>query len=76
MRHAVSLPARSTSPALECCSLSSTTYPEEPDECLAKKRFIMASPVDVGEVTAVHPNLSIPEQHITAEVGEDIDYIV
>ena len=32
MRHAVSLPARSTSPTPECCSLSSSTYPGEPDE--------------------------------------------
>ena len=35
----------------------------------------MASPADVGEVTAVHPDLSIPEQHVTAEASEDIDYV-
>ena len=35
-------------------------YPEEPDERSAKKRFIMASPADVGEVAAVCPDLSIP----------------
>lgn len=70
----VSLPARSTSPAPECHSLSSTTYPSEPDE-LSAKRFIMASPVDVGEVAAVRPDLSIPEQHVVAEAGEDVDYV-
>ena len=53
MRPAVSLPARSTSPAPECRSLSSTTYPGEPGEHSAKKRFIMTSPADVGEVAAV-----------------------
>ena len=63
MRPAVSLPAISTSPAPECRSLRSTTYPGEPDERSAKKRFIMASPRDVGEVAAVRPELSIPEQH-------------
>ena len=75
MRHAVSLPARSTSPAPECRSLSSTTYPGEPDERSAKKRFIMASPTDVGEVAAIRPNLSIPEQHVAVEVSEAIDYV-
>ena len=35
----------------------------------------MASPADVGEVTAVRPDLSIPEQHVAAEAGEDIDYV-
>ena len=35
----------------------------------------MASPADVGKVAAVHPDLSIPEQHVTAEAGEDVDYI-
>ena len=75
MRPAVSLPDRSTSPALECRSLSSTTYPGEPDECSAKKRFIMASPADVGKVAAVRPDLSIPEQHVATEAGEDIDYV-
>ena len=29
----------------------------------------MASPVDVG------PDLSIPEQHVAAEAGEDVDYV-
>ena len=71
----MSLPARSTSPALECRGLGSTTYPGEPDERSAKKRFIMASPVDVGEVAAVRPDLSIPEQHLTAKAGEDVDYV-
>ena len=50
-------------------------YPEEPDERSAKKRFIMASPADVGEVAAVRPDLSIPEQHVAAEAGENIDYV-
>ena len=45
----------------------------EPDEHSTKKRFIMASPVDVCEVAAVRPDLSIPEQHIAAEAGEDVD---
>ena len=35
----------------------------------------MASPADVGEVAAVRPDLSIPEQHVAAEAGEDIDYV-
>ena len=35
----------------------------------------MASPADVGEVVAVCPDLSIPEQQVTAEGGEDIDYV-
>ena len=35
----------------------------------------MASPADVGEVAAVRPDLSIPEQHVTAEAGEDVDYV-
>ena len=35
----------------------------------------MASPVDVGEVAAVHPDLLIPEQHDAVEAGEDVDYI-
>ena len=47
----------------------------EYDERSAKKRFIMASPANVGEVSAVHPDPSIPEQHVTAEAGEDIDYV-
>src|SRR3990170_3133276 len=75
MRPAVSLPARSISLALECRSLSSTTYPGEPDERSAKKRFIMASSVDVGEVAAVRPDLSIPEQHVATKAGEDVDYV-
>ena len=75
MRPAVSLLARSISPALECRILSLITYPGEPDERSAKKRFIVASPADVGEVAAVHPDLSIPEQHVAAEAGEDVDYV-
>ena len=71
----MSLPTRSTSPAPECRILSSTTYPGEPDEHLTKKRFVMASPADVGEVAALRPNLSIPEQHVVAEAGEDVDYV-
>ena len=35
----------------------------------------MASPTDVGEVAAVRPGLSIPEEHVTAEAGEDVDYV-
>ena len=35
----------------------------------------MASPVDVGEVAAVRPDLSIPEQHVAAEAGEDVHYV-
>ena len=35
----------------------------------------MTSPADVGEVAAVRPDLSIPEQHVTAEAGEDVDYV-
>ena len=73
MRPAVSLPARSTSPTLECHSLSSTTYPGEPDERLAKKKFIMASPADVGKVAAVRPDLSIPEQNVAGEANIDVD---
>ena len=34
----------------------------------------MASPADV-EVAAVRPELSIPEQHVAAEAGEDVDYV-
>ena len=34
----------------------------------------MASPADVGEVAAVRPDLSIPEQHVAVEAGEDVDY--
>ena len=74
MRPAAYLPARSTSPAPECRSLSSTTYPGELDERSAKKRFIMASPADFGEVAAIRPDLSIPEQHVTAEADEDFDW--
>ena len=35
----------------------------------------MASPADVGEVAAVFPDLSIPEQHVAGEAGEDVDYV-
>ena len=35
----------------------------------------MASPADVGEVAAIRPNLSIPEQHVAAESGEDVYYV-
>ena len=35
----------------------------------------MASPADVGEVVAVRPDLSIPEQHIAVEAGEYVDYV-
>ena len=35
----------------------------------------MASPADVGEVAAVRPDLSILEQHVAAEAGEDVDYV-
>ena len=35
----------------------------------------MASPVDVGEVAAVRPDLSIPEQHLIAKASEDVDYV-
>ena len=35
----------------------------------------MASPADVGEVAAVRPDLSIPEQHVTVEASEDVDYV-
>ena len=72
----MSLPAKSTSPAPECRNLSSATYPGEPDERSAKKRFIMASPANVGEVAAIRPDLSIPEQHVAAEAGEDVDYVI
>ena len=50
-------------------------YPGEPDERSAKKRFIMASPSDVGKVAAIRPDLSIPEQHVTTEASEDVDYV-
>ena len=35
----------------------------------------MVSPADVGEVATVRSDLSILEQHVTAEAGEDIDYV-
>ena len=35
----------------------------------------MASPADIGEVATIRPNLSISEQHIAAEAGEDVDYV-
>ena len=50
-------------------------YLGEPDERSAKKRFIMASPADVGEVATVRPDLSIAKQHVTAETGKDVDYV-
>ena len=75
MRPAVSLPARSTSHDPECRSLSSTTYPREPDERSAKNRFIMSSPMDVGKVAVVRADLSIPEQHVTVEADEDVDCV-
>ena len=50
-------------------------YPGEPDKRSSKKWFIMASPADVGEVAAVRPGLSIPEQHVTVKSGEDVDYV-
>ena len=71
----MSLPARFTSPAPECHSLSSATYPGEPDERSAKKWFIMTSLTDVGKVAAVRPDLSIPEQHVAAEAGKDVYYV-
>lgn len=36
----------------------------------------MASSADVGEVATVLPDLSILEQHLAAEAGEDVDYVV
>jgi hypothetical protein len=50
-------------------------YHREPDEHSAKNRFIMASAADIGKVAAIHPDLSIPEQHLAAEAGEDVDYV-
>ena len=35
----------------------------------------MASSVDVGEVVAIRPGLSIPKQHVAVEAGKDIDYV-
>ena len=35
----------------------------------------MASPADIGEVAVVRPDLSISEKHVTAEAGEDVDYV-
>ena len=35
----------------------------------------MASPADVGEVAAVLPDLSIPDQYVTTEVSKDINYV-
>ena len=75
MMPAVSLPTKSTSPDPECRSLSLTTYPGEPDQRSAKKSSIMASPMHVGKVDAVRPDLSIPEQQIAAEASDDVDYI-
>ncbi|KAE8816402.1 La-related protein 6 [Hordeum vulgare] len=75
MWHAESLLAKSTPPTLENCSLSLTTYPGEPDERSTKNRFIMASPAGVGKLVAIRPVLSIPEQHLAAKAGEDVDYV-
>ena len=35
----------------------------------------MASPTDVVKVVAVLPDMSIQEQHVAAEAGEDVDYV-
>jgi hypothetical protein len=35
----------------------------------------MAFPLDDVEVAAVHADLSIPEEHLAAEAGEDVDYV-
>ena len=35
----------------------------------------MASPANIGEVATVLLDLSVSEQHVTAEAGEDVDYI-
>ena len=35
----------------------------------------MASPADVGEVATILPDLSILEQHVAVEAGEDVDYV-
>ena len=35
----------------------------------------MASSANVGEVVIVRPDMSIPEQHVTAKAGEDFDYV-
>ena len=35
----------------------------------------MASPADVGEVAAVRPDLSIPEQHVATEADKHVDYV-
>ena len=35
----------------------------------------MDSLADVGEVAAIRPDLSIPEQHIVVEDDEDVDYV-
>ena len=50
-------------------------YPGEPNERSAKKRFIMASPTNVGEVAIVHLDPSIPGQHVSMEAGKDVDYV-
>ncbi|KAE8777338.1 La-related protein 6 [Hordeum vulgare] len=31
--------------------------------------------MDVGEMITIRPNLSILEQHLAAEVGEDVNYV-
>ena len=35
----------------------------------------MASPIDVGKVAAVRPDMSILEQHVTVKDGKDVDYV-
>ena len=35
----------------------------------------MASPADVGEVAAIHADLSIQGEHLAMEAGEDVDYV-
>ena len=35
----------------------------------------MAFLADVGEVVIIRPDLSIPEQHVAVEAGEDVDYV-
>ncbi|KAE8776130.1 hypothetical protein D1007_51306 [Hordeum vulgare] len=34
----------------------------------------MSSMADVGKLTAVRPDLSIPEKHLVKEAGEDVNY--
>ena len=35
----------------------------------------MASLADVGKVSAVRPDLSIPKEHVVTEADEDVDYV-